>query len=153
MKEINNFQQEPDETLYQAWECFKELLMKCPQHYLTKMQEVVLFYNGLDVPTRQILDSRSVVPTKTVADAKTAIQEMAEYRHNGDQKGGGYRATTPGYYRRNNANPSYQERRQSMEDTLSNFMSESAKRHEENSNSIKEIQAMTDASIRNQGAS
>ncbi|GJU25677.1 hypothetical protein Tco_1164298 [Tanacetum coccineum] len=40
-----------------------------------------------------------------------------------------------------------------MEDTLSNFMSESAKRHEENSNSIKEIQAMTDASIRNQGAS
>ncbi|GJX12732.1 hypothetical protein Tco_0204490 [Tanacetum coccineum] len=47
MKEINNFQQEPDETLYQAWERFKELLMKCPQHYLTEMQEVVLFYNGL----------------------------------------------------------------------------------------------------------
>ncbi|GJS55148.1 gag-pol polyprotein [Tanacetum coccineum] len=39
MKEINNFQQEPDETLYQAWERFKELLMKCPQHYLIDMQE------------------------------------------------------------------------------------------------------------------
>ncbi|GKD22122.1 hypothetical protein Tco_1223825, partial [Tanacetum coccineum] len=39
MEEINNFQQEPDETIYQAWERFKELLMKCPQHYLTKMQE------------------------------------------------------------------------------------------------------------------
>ncbi|GJW28267.1 homeodomain-like protein [Tanacetum coccineum] len=38
MEEINNFQQEPDETLFQAWERFKELLMKCPQHYLTKMQ-------------------------------------------------------------------------------------------------------------------
>ncbi|GKD19485.1 retrovirus-related pol polyprotein from transposon TNT 1-94, partial [Tanacetum coccineum] len=37
--EINNFQQEPDETLYQSWERFKELFMKCPQHYLTKMQE------------------------------------------------------------------------------------------------------------------
>ncbi|GJR22148.1 hypothetical protein Tco_0970675 [Tanacetum coccineum] len=58
MEEINNFQQEPDETLYQAWERFKELLMKCPQHYLTEMQEVILFYNGLDVPTQQILDSR-----------------------------------------------------------------------------------------------
>ncbi|GJX86143.1 hypothetical protein Tco_0336917 [Tanacetum coccineum] len=23
--------------------------MKCPQHYLTKMQEVILFYNGLDI--------------------------------------------------------------------------------------------------------
>ncbi|GKF14239.1 hypothetical protein Tco_0055701, partial [Tanacetum coccineum] len=35
MEEINNFQQEPDENLYQAWKQFKELLMKCPQHYLT----------------------------------------------------------------------------------------------------------------------
>ncbi|GKE98940.1 retrovirus-related pol polyprotein from transposon TNT 1-94 [Tanacetum coccineum] len=75
MEEINNFQQEPDETLYQAYERFKELLMKYPQHYLTEMQELILFYNGLDVPTRQILDSRGVVLTKTAADAKTAIQE------------------------------------------------------------------------------
>ncbi|GJR31174.1 hypothetical protein Tco_1107406 [Tanacetum coccineum] len=73
MEEINNFQQEPDETLYQPWERFKELLMKCPQHYLTEIQEVILFYNGLDVPTRQILDSRGAVLTKTVADAKTTI--------------------------------------------------------------------------------
>ncbi|GKD91855.1 hypothetical protein Tco_1371692 [Tanacetum coccineum] len=42
-------------------------------------KEVILFYNGLDVPTRQILDSRGAVPSKMVADAKTAIQEMAEY--------------------------------------------------------------------------
>ncbi|GKD79758.1 hypothetical protein Tco_1342379 [Tanacetum coccineum] len=56
-------------------------------------------------------------------------------------------------YYTNNANPSYQERRQSMKDTLSKFMSESAKRHEENSNLIKEIRASTDATIRNQGAS
>ncbi|GKF84085.1 hypothetical protein Tco_0248983 [Tanacetum coccineum] len=54
MEEINNFQQESDENLYQAWERFKELLMKCPQHYLTETQE-------------------------TIADAKVAIQEMAEY--------------------------------------------------------------------------
>ncbi|GKC53418.1 retrovirus-related pol polyprotein from transposon TNT 1-94 [Tanacetum coccineum] len=90
MEEINNFQQESDETLYQAWERFKELLMKCPQHYLTEMQEVILFYNGLDVPTRQILDSRGAIPTKTTTDAKKAIQEMAEYSqkwHNGTSRG------------------------------------------------------------------
>ncbi|GJV68171.1 putative ribonuclease H-like domain-containing protein [Tanacetum coccineum] len=58
MEEINNFQQEPDESLFRAWERFKELLMKFPQHYLTDMQEVILFYNGLDVLTRQILDSK-----------------------------------------------------------------------------------------------
>ncbi|GJT43826.1 hypothetical protein Tco_0952541 [Tanacetum coccineum] len=89
------------------------------------MQEVVLFNNGLDVPTRQILNSR----------------------------GGRYRATAPGFYQRNNANHLYQERRQYMEDTLSKFISESAKRHKENSNLIKEIRASTDAAIRNQRAS
>nr|GFA51239.1 hypothetical protein [Tanacetum cinerariifolium] len=214
MKKINNFQQESDETLYQAWEHFKELLMKCPKHYLTEMQEVILFYNGLDVPTRQILDSRGAVLIKTAADPKKTIQEMAEYSqnwHNGTSRGrsiktsdrlvaiqaqlnnlrreikkvnekvypaqvgceqckglhytkdyplkeygktlkeayytqfgrpfqgGGYRAAAPGFYQRNNANLSYQERRQSMEDTLSKFMGESEKRHEENSNLMKEI--------------
>ncbi|GJZ23014.1 DNA-directed DNA polymerase [Tanacetum coccineum] len=228
MEEINNFQQEPDETLYQAWERFKELLMKCPQHYLTEMQEVILFYNGLDVPTRQILDSKGAIPSKTTADAKVAIQEMVEYSqkwHNGTSRtrstetsdrlaaiqaqlnnlgreikkvnenvyaaqvkceqckgphytkdcplkeegktleeayytqfggpfqGGGYRATALGFYQRNNANPLYQERRQTMEETLGKFMSESSKRHEENSNMIKKIRASPDAAVQNQGVS
>ncbi|GJX42966.1 reverse transcriptase domain-containing protein [Tanacetum coccineum] len=74
MEEINNFQQEPDENLYQAWERFKELLMKCPQHYLTEMQEVILFYNGLGIPTRHILDSRGAIPSKIAADVKISIQ-------------------------------------------------------------------------------
>ncbi|GJV95474.1 hypothetical protein Tco_1547051 [Tanacetum coccineum] len=42
------------------------------------MQAVILFYNKLDVQTRQILDSIDAIPSKTVADAKVAIQEMAE---------------------------------------------------------------------------
>ncbi|GJS64873.1 hypothetical protein Tco_0679437 [Tanacetum coccineum] len=89
MEKINKFQQEPDETLYQAWERFKELLMKCPKHYLTEMHEVILFYNGLDVPTRRILDSKGAIPTKTAVDAKVAIQEMVEYSqkwHNGTSR-------------------------------------------------------------------
>ncbi|GJW35414.1 hypothetical protein Tco_0058334 [Tanacetum coccineum] len=40
-----------------------------------------------------------------------------------------------------------------MKDNLSKFKSELAKRHEENSNLIKEIRALTDAAIQNQGAS
>ncbi|GJV53379.1 retrovirus-related pol polyprotein from transposon TNT 1-94 [Tanacetum coccineum] len=79
MEEINNFQQESDETLYQAWERFKELLMRCPQHYLTDMQEVTLFYKGLEVPTRQILDSKGAIPTMTATDVRVAIQDMVEH--------------------------------------------------------------------------
>ncbi|GJV49365.1 hypothetical protein Tco_1439577 [Tanacetum coccineum] len=40
-----------------------------------------------------------------------------------------------------------------MKETMSKFMSESAKRHEENSNMIKEIRASTNAAIQNQGSS
>ncbi|GKA87546.1 hypothetical protein Tco_0809310 [Tanacetum coccineum] len=52
-------------------------------------EEVILFYNGLGIPTRQILDSRGAIPSKTVVDAKVAIQEMAEYSqkwHNGTSR-------------------------------------------------------------------
>ncbi|GJV20393.1 putative ribonuclease H-like domain-containing protein, partial [Tanacetum coccineum] len=127
MEEINNFSQEPDQNLYQAWERFKELLMKCSQHYLTKMQEVILFYNGLGIPTQHILDSRGAIPSKTAADAKL-------YKHNSTILG-------------------ERSRKQSMKDTLSKFISALAKRHKENSNLIKEIQALTDAAIKNQGSS
>ncbi|GKC04964.1 hypothetical protein Tco_0996574 [Tanacetum coccineum] len=40
-----------------------------------------------------------------------------------------------------------------MEESLSKFMAESLKRHNENSSLIKEIRASTDVAIRNQGAS
>ncbi|GJX35538.1 ribonuclease H-like domain-containing protein [Tanacetum coccineum] len=83
MEEINNFQQEPDESLFRVWERFKKLLMKCPQHYLTDMHEVILFYNGLDVPTRQILDSKGAIPSKTAGDDKIAIQEWLNTLRNG----------------------------------------------------------------------
>ncbi|GJU48128.1 hypothetical protein Tco_1217683 [Tanacetum coccineum] len=69
------------------------------------------------------------------------------------QPGGQYRAVGPGFYQRNNGNSSYSDRRTSLEESLTKFMAESAKRHEENSNIIKEIRASTDAVIRNQGAS
>ncbi|GKB96855.1 hypothetical protein Tco_0982992 [Tanacetum coccineum] len=81
------------------------------------------------------------------------LEEAYYTQFGGPFQRGGYRATAKGYYQRNNANPSYQERRQSMEDTLRKFMSESTKRHEENSNLIKEFQASTDVAIRNKGAS
>ncbi|GJT09499.1 zf-CCHC domain-containing protein [Tanacetum coccineum] len=142
------------------------------------------------------------IPTKTAADAKIAIQEMAEYSHNWHngtssksivnekvyaaqvgcklcngphytkdcplkeegntleeayytqfgtpyQPAGQYRAARLGFYQRNNRNSSYPDRRQTLEESLTKFMVESAKRHEENSNIIKEIRASTNEAIRN----
>ncbi|GJR36201.1 hypothetical protein Tco_1211885 [Tanacetum coccineum] len=47
------------------------------------------FTNGVDVPTRKILDSKGAIPTKTITNAKVAIQEMVEYYqkwHNGTSR-------------------------------------------------------------------
>ncbi|GKB83960.1 hypothetical protein Tco_0950855 [Tanacetum coccineum] len=65
-----------------TWEYLKTKFLSkyCPPaRTLKKIEEINNFYNGLDVPTRQILDSKGVIPTKTAADAEIAIQEMAEY--------------------------------------------------------------------------
>ncbi|GJV00103.1 retrovirus-related pol polyprotein from transposon TNT 1-94 [Tanacetum coccineum] len=83
MEEINNFQQEPDESLFRAWERFKELLMKCPQHYLIDMQEVILFNNGLDVLTRQIpgLKGCHSLPKLNLYAKNRPSKKCAEYSH------------------------------------------------------------------------
>ncbi|GKD64867.1 mediator of RNA polymerase II transcription subunit 7A-like protein [Tanacetum coccineum] len=85
---------------------------------------------------------------KKVNEKVYAAQFGAPY-----QPGGQYRAAGPGFYQRNNRNSSYPNRRQTLEELLTKFMAESTKRHEENSNIIKEIRASTNAAIRNQGAS
>ncbi|GKC22606.1 hypothetical protein Tco_1024756 [Tanacetum coccineum] len=83
------------------WETLKTKFLNkyCPPAHTAKkmeeinnfQQEVILFYNGLNVPIRQILDSKGTIPTKIAADAKVAIQEMAEYSqkwHNGTSSKG-----------------------------------------------------------------
>ncbi|GKC08403.1 putative reverse transcriptase domain-containing protein [Tanacetum coccineum] len=50
-----------------------------------------------------------------------------------------YRAAAPGFYQRDSGNPSYQERRKTMEELLSKIIAESAKRHDENSNLINKV--------------
>ncbi|GKF36058.1 hypothetical protein Tco_0112816 [Tanacetum coccineum] len=65
--------------------------------------------------------------------------EEAYYTQFGEpyQSAGQYRAARPGSYQHNNGNSSYLDRRQTLEESLTKFMAESAKRHEENSNIIK----------------
>ncbi|GJX27697.1 hypothetical protein Tco_0235776 [Tanacetum coccineum] len=72
LKELrdNTFSGSDNEDAHEHIE--KELWLRCPQHYLTDMHEVILFHKGLDVPTtRQILDPK--VSTDT-SDGLAAIQ-------------------------------------------------------------------------------
>ncbi|GKC63118.1 hypothetical protein Tco_1095716 [Tanacetum coccineum] len=61
-------------------------LHKKPRRYQDLYAEVILFYKGLDVPTRQILDSKGAIPSMNATNAKKTIQNMADYSqkwHNG----------------------------------------------------------------------
>ncbi|GKE47340.1 hypothetical protein Tco_1478598, partial [Tanacetum coccineum] len=81
LKEIHNFKQEGDATLYQAWERYNDLIYKCPTHDLNIHQKVNIFYKGLDTITHQLLDSQGPIPNKTPNQALEAIRTMADHSH------------------------------------------------------------------------
>ncbi|GJS73874.1 hypothetical protein Tco_0706715 [Tanacetum coccineum] len=67
---------------------------KDTNEHIEKVLEIVDLFHvpniTMDQLMLQVLDSRGAVPTKTAADAKKAIQEMAEYSqkwHNGTSRG------------------------------------------------------------------
>ncbi|GJW25195.1 pyruvate dehydrogenase (acetyl-transferring) kinase, mitochondrial [Tanacetum coccineum] len=112
------------------------------------MQEVILFYNGLGIPTRQILDSRAIqAQLNNLGREIKKVNEKVYVAQVGCEqcKGPHYTKDCPLKQEGKTLEEAYYMK--SMEDTLSKFMSESAKRLEENSNLIKEIRALTDASI------
>ncbi|GJY10950.1 hypothetical protein Tco_0379135, partial [Tanacetum coccineum] len=86
LEEIRNFKQEDDETLYQAWDRYNDLLYKFPTHDINSHQKVNIFYNGLGTMNCQFLDSQGPIPGITPAQALTTIQTMADHSqkwHNG----------------------------------------------------------------------
>ncbi|GJY63602.1 hypothetical protein Tco_0465062 [Tanacetum coccineum] len=79
LEEIRNFKQERDETLYQAWEQYNDLLYKCPIHDINNHQKVNIFYNGLGALNHQLLDLQGPILGMTPVQALTAIQTMADH--------------------------------------------------------------------------
>ncbi|GJV24748.1 reverse transcriptase domain-containing protein [Tanacetum coccineum] len=79
LEEIQNFKQDGDETLYQAWEWYNDLLYKCPTHDINNHQKVNIFYNGLGAMNRQLLDSQGPILGMTHVQALTMIQTMTDH--------------------------------------------------------------------------
>ncbi|GKC24619.1 DNA-directed DNA polymerase [Tanacetum coccineum] len=121
--------------------------------------------------TVTIHDSKGAIPTKTAADAKIATQLKnlgREIKKVNEKvyvdlvgcelcKGPHYIKDCPLKEEGNTLEEAYYTQfrapyQPTLEESLTKFMAESAKRHEENSNLIKEIRASTNVAIRNQGA-
>ncbi|GJT33203.1 reverse transcriptase domain-containing protein [Tanacetum coccineum] len=82
LEEIRNFMQEVDEPLYRAWERYSDLLYRCLQHNLNSQQRVHIFYTGLYIPIRIMLDSKGFIPLMTPTQALKSIQVMADNSRN-----------------------------------------------------------------------
>jgi len=55
--QITRFTQRDGESLYDAWERFKEMLKLCPHHGLEKLLIIHTFYNGLLYTTKMNVDA------------------------------------------------------------------------------------------------
>ncbi|GKB56031.1 uncharacterized mitochondrial protein-like protein [Tanacetum coccineum] len=112
MEEINNFQQEPDANLYQAWEQFKELLMKSIQAQLNNLRREIKKVNkkvyAAQVGCEQCKGPHYTKDCPLKEEGKT-LEEAYYTQFGAPFQGRGYRATSLGFYQRNNANPSNQE--------------------------------------------
>ncbi|GKD58167.1 hypothetical protein Tco_1295676 [Tanacetum coccineum] len=170
LEDIHNFKQEGDESLYQTWERYNDLIYMCPTHDINSHQKVNIFYKGLSTMNRQLLDSQRPILKVRLAEALTTIQTMAD--HSQHEKQGkcscnpGWmpnlqrtsprqglspqRGRPPGYYTKIDNRPPYAERMQSLEEFLTKHQEESAQKSTKMEEIYEEAKVVT---IENKGPS
>ena len=76
---IMTFRQDDDESLYTAWERFKDLLLSCPHHELSKRHLVQTFYQGLGYASQERLDvyAGGDIGTKSPREAWSIIEKAS----------------------------------------------------------------------------
>ena len=76
---IGQFKQNDFESLYEAWERYKDLIRRCPQHGLPDWLRIQMFCNGLNGQTQTIVDAASggTLMSKTAEGATSLLEEMA----------------------------------------------------------------------------
>ena len=88
--DISGFRQLHDEPLYEAWERYKDLLRRYPQHQLPKWMIVKTFYNGLHGNTQTMIDAAAggSMNNKKPAEVYELIEAMASnnYERGGDHQ-------------------------------------------------------------------
>ena len=78
--QITWFNQKDGESLYDAWERFKEMLRLCPHHGLEKWLIVHTFYNGLSYTTKMTVDAAAggALMNKNYSATYALIKDMAQ---------------------------------------------------------------------------
>ncbi|XP_052294371.1 uncharacterized protein LOC127901325 [Citrus sinensis] len=77
--EITSFHQLEDDSLYEAWERFKELLRRCPHHGIPCCIQLETFYNWLNLSTRLMVDisANGALLFKSYTEAYEILERIA----------------------------------------------------------------------------
>ncbi|GKE19396.1 reverse transcriptase domain-containing protein [Tanacetum coccineum] len=79
IKLIKNFRQQPNEPLHHSWERFNESLFNCPEHKISKQEQLQIFYQGLDMKTRRKIDFKGPIPKMTPTEGMKVIEELSKH--------------------------------------------------------------------------
>ncbi|CAJ2666075.1 unnamed protein product [Trifolium pratense] len=78
------------ESLYEAYEHFKLLLRKCPNHSLDNMEQMQIFIRGLRMQSRMLIDASAggTIRNKNEDEVRQLVENMCmnEYRSKSDRK-------------------------------------------------------------------
>nr|GEW24659.1 reverse transcriptase domain-containing protein [Tanacetum cinerariifolium] len=81
--EISNFQQRFDESFHEAWDRYNDLLRACPHHGLTESHQPDTFYNDLNPPNQDSLNSAAGgnLLERRTQDVLTIIKNKSKVRN------------------------------------------------------------------------
>ncbi|XP_073019334.1 uncharacterized protein [Primulina eburnea] len=97
--EISTFRQTDLEQLYEAWERYKELLRKCPNHGFEDWVQIELFYNGLNGQTRGTVDAAAggTIFAKSLEQAYDLLEQMTNNSYQWPSERAGVKRTAGVY--------------------------------------------------------
>ena len=77
--DITSFCQQKGQTLYETWECYRELKGGCPHHGLSDWLIVQTFYNELTYSMKTLVDTAmgGGLMGKSAKKAEQLIEEIA----------------------------------------------------------------------------
>nr|GEV47675.1 reverse transcriptase domain-containing protein [Tanacetum cinerariifolium] len=84
--EITNFRQRPDESLFEAWECYKLSIDRCPNHNMFPVTQIDTFYNGLNLRHRDTINvaARGTFMKRRPEECYDLIENMTAHHNNWD---------------------------------------------------------------------
>ncbi|GKA55905.1 reverse transcriptase domain-containing protein, partial [Tanacetum coccineum] len=84
--EITKFRQDPNESLFEAWERYKLSIDRCPNHNMLLVTQIDTFYNGLTLRHRDTINAAAggTFMQKTPEECYELIENMTAHHNHWD---------------------------------------------------------------------